>query len=154
MQDFFKAVVKPYNGKIQPCKVCDKTPNEGDELWMQNLGDDTNKKWIISPHEECFKKLQENPELGKKQSTGGGRFTSSKFPVGDVPQIFELAETLLDSFKNKRNLSTVTTASTIDFNNSNNSTIINVEKFEPLTTAEELQAVESFFKSILTGCKP
>ena len=66
MQDSFKAVVKPYNGKIQSCKVCDKTPNEGDELWMQNLGDDTNKKWITSPHEDCFKKLQENPELGKQ----------------------------------------------------------------------------------------
>jgi hypothetical protein len=63
-----KGIAKPYNGQMTPCRVCGKTCNEGDELWMQNLGDDTNKKWIVSPHEECFKKLQENPELGKSQN--------------------------------------------------------------------------------------
>ena len=68
MQDSVKGTAHQYNGKMTPCRVCGKTPNEGDELWMQNLGDDTNKNWIVSPHEECFKKLQENPELGKSQN--------------------------------------------------------------------------------------
>lgn len=135
MADSFKTTAKPYNGKMQPCKVCDKTPNEGDQMWMQNLGDETNKKWIASPHEECFKKLQENPELGKKEKQFNNRFTSSKFPVGDVPKIFLLAETLLDSFKKKRGIQHDASQS-------------------KLTSAEELQAVESFFKSILGGCKP
>ena len=134
MSDSFKTVAKPYNGKMQPCKVCGKIPNVGNEMWMQNLDDDTNKKWITSPHEECFKKLQENPELAELTYTKKP-FVSQKFPITEVPQIFCLAETLLDSFKTKRGIQHE--ASTTK-----------------LTIAEDLQAVESFFKSILGGCKP
>jgi len=99
MADSFKTIAKPYNGKMNPCKVCGKTPNEGDEMWMQNLGDETNKKWIASPHEECFKKLQENPSIGQQQKKP---FTVNKFPIGDAVKIYQLSEELLESFLKKR----------------------------------------------------
>lgn len=131
MAEPFKATAKPYNGKMTPCKVCDKVPNEGDEIWMQNIGTEENKKWIISPHEECFRKLQENPELGKKEKQFN-RFSSSKFPIGDAPKVFAMAEVLLGGFKKTRNS----------------------DENTKLTTAEELQAVESFFKTLSGGFKP
>ena len=132
MNESFKTTAKPFNGKMNPCKVCGKTPNEGDEMWMQNLGDDTNKKWIASPHEECFKKLQENPELGKQNKK---QFVSQKFPIGDASKIFCLAEELLESFKKKRGLQHDASQS-------------------KLTMPEELQAIESFFKTLSGGYKP
>ena len=129
MGDSFKTIAKPYNGKMQPCRVCDKTPNEGDEMWMQNLGDDTNKKWITSPHEECFKKLQENPELGKKQSTGN-RFTSSKFPITEAPALYNMAESFLETFMEKR------------------------KEKEPLTVGEQVVFIESVFRTLSGNFKP
>jgi len=145
MSDPFKATAKQYNGKMQPCRVCDVTPKEGDEIWMQNIGTEQNKKWIISPHEECFKKLQENPELGKKQNTSRP-FQSSKFPIDDATKIFNLAESLLESFKNKRGLYVPNTSSP--------TTVCPKPYFDPLTIEQELQAVESFFKTISGGFKP
>ena len=131
MGDSFKSTVKPdKNSKIWPCKVCEKTPNEGDELWMQNLGDDANKKWITSPHEECFKKLQENPELGKEKKQFN-KFSSSKFPVTDVIKILELSFACYNAFEKKYKI-----------------------EGEKIPFETKLQGVESFFKSITGGFKP
>jgi len=133
MSEPFKTFAKPdKNGKMWPCKICNKIPNEGDEMWMQNLGDDTNTKWIASPHEECFKKLQENPELGKQNKKP---FVSQKFPIGDVPKVFALAETLLDAFKKKYGIQHDASTS-------------------KLTIEQELQAIESFFKTLSGSYKP
>lgn len=50
------------------CVVCGVTFAQGVPLHMQNLGDDVNKKWIVSPHDECFKKLQADPTIMQKNS--------------------------------------------------------------------------------------
>ena len=35
---------------------------------MQNIGTDTEKKWLVSPHVECFAKIQADPTLMQKKS--------------------------------------------------------------------------------------
>jgi len=100
MSDSFKTTAKPYNGKMTQCKICGKTPNEGDEMWMQNIGTEDNKKWIASPHEECFKKLQQNPDLAKKST--GKPFVSQKFPITEAANLYKLSEEFLTVFMNKR----------------------------------------------------
>lgn len=131
MADAFKAKVKPdKNNKIWPCKVCNVTPSEGDDLWMQNIGSEESAKWIVSPHEECFKKLQENPELGKKQSSGR-QFTSAKFPITEAVNLFQLSEELLNVFLNKHETQSAF-----------------------LTVQEKAIFVESIFRTLSTGYKP
>jgi len=134
MSEPFKSIIKPYNGKILPCKVCSKTPNEGDQLWMQNIGTEENKKWIASPHEECFKKLQQNPEIGKK--TGGKPFVSQKFPIADAPQIYNLCEELLNSFYKKRGI------------------VHDALENKRLSIEQEAIFIESTFRTLSTGFKP
>ena len=131
------------------CPKCERDWAVGDEIFMSKSSD--GNTWIKCSDKECFE------SQGGKISEGGGKkpFVSQKFPITEVPQIFCLAETLLDSFKTKRHL--IQTASNTFNVNGTSETIttdLNIEKFEPLTTSEELQAVESFFKSILGGCKP
>jgi hypothetical protein len=109
------------------CGKCGEKFIKDKEIFMQKKEDGS---WFSCHNLECFK--SQGGTVEEKKPFGGNRFTSSKFPVGDVPQIFALAETILDSFKKKHN----------------------ANENEKLTIGEELQAVESFFKSILTGCKP
>ena len=134
------------------CGKCGEKFIKDKEIYMQQKDD---KSWFSCHNLECFK--SQGGTVEEKKSSGGKPFASSKFPIGDVPKIFALAETLVESFKKKRNLSQSITTDSVnieDFNGSNNTTDLSVENFKPLTTEQELQAVESFFKSILTGCKP
>lgn len=54
------------------CVVCGASFPQGTQLHMQNIGTEANKIWLVSPHEECFKKIQEKPELMKQAKKGGG----------------------------------------------------------------------------------
>ena len=86
--------------------------------------------WIICKNEDCFKQQGGTIDAPRQ----GGKFTSSKLSLSKVPEVYALAEGLLDSFKAKRN---------------NPSTLQGIA----LTIDQELQAVESFFKTISGGFK-
>jgi len=109
------------------CGKCGEKFIKDKEIFMQKKEDGS---WFSCHNLECFK--SQGGTVEEKKSFGGKSFASSKFPIKDVPEVFTMAETLLDTFKTKRN----------------------ANENEKLTIAEELQAIESFFKSILTGCKP
>lgn len=109
------------------CGKCGEKFIKDKEIFMQKKEDGS---WFSCHNLECFK--SQGGTVEEKKSFGGKPFASSKFPIKDVPEVFTMAETLLDTFKTKRN----------------------ANENEKLTIAEELQAIESFFKSILTGCKP
>ena len=130
------------------CGKCGEKFIEGKEIFMQKKEDGS---WFSCHNLECFKSQGGTVEESKP------KFTSQKFPIEDVPKIFALSETLVESFKKKRNLlqSITTDAVNIeDFNGSNNTTDLPIENFKPLTTEQELQSVQSFFESILSRCKP
>jgi hypothetical protein len=61
------------------CVICGKGFQSGETLHMQNLGDDSSKKWIVSPHQECFDKLKANPELMKQAYQKKGRSPEERF---------------------------------------------------------------------------
>jgi hypothetical protein len=56
MANSFTAKVELYNGALQACKVCSKTGNIGDDIFVQNIGDESNKVWIRCVDKECFTK--------------------------------------------------------------------------------------------------
>lgn len=111
------------------CSKCSEKFIKDKEIFMQKKDDGS---WFSCHSLECFK--SQGGTVEEKKSFGD-KFTSSKFPIESVPEVFALAEELLYSFKKKRGIQ-----------HDGNTT--------KLTLAEELQAVESFFKSILGGCKP
>ena len=78
-----------YDGE---CMLCHKTFKKGEQIHISKVGD----KWIKCTDEVCFK--EQGGKVYEKKQTGNGRFTSSKFPIGDAPKIYCLAEELLDQF--------------------------------------------------------
>ena len=108
------------------CGKCGEQFIKDKDIYMQKKEDGS---WFSCHNLECFK--SQGGTVEEKKSFGGGRFTSSKFPITEAEQIYNKAEGIVESFKNKRK-----------------------DSDEKLTISEELQAVESFFNSMLTGCKP
>lgn len=91
MAEPFKAKVKPRDGKIYPCVICGVVPKEGDDLIMQNIAKEGEPaSWLVSPHEECFKKLQADPSLKNKKQAGGNR--QSKTPEQIVSYRIAMSE--------------------------------------------------------------
>ena len=109
------------------CGKCGEKFIKDKEIYMQKKDDGT---WFSCHNLECFK--SQGGVLEEKKSFGGGKFSSSKFPIGDAPRVYEMAEVLLWEFKKTRNS----------------------DQDTKLTTAEELQAVTSFFDSLSGGFKP
>jgi len=109
------------------CPVCSKSFKVNDEIFLSKVND----SWIKCVDKECF--IQQ----GGKVFEGGSKkpFVSQKFPIGDHKKVFEKAEALLDSFKKKREKD-------------------HGENIAKLTIAEELQAVESFYKTLSGSYKP
>ena len=56
MPDSFIGKAKPYNGAMTACKACGKIPDEGADLYLQNIGTADDKKWISCSDLECFEK--------------------------------------------------------------------------------------------------
>jgi len=127
------------------CTVCSKSFKVNDEIFLSKVND----SWVKCVDKECFM------QQGGKIFEGGTKkpFVSQKIPIDDATKVFALAETLLESFKTKRKLwprTTVESASnvgTIEFSPASETMI-------PLTTEEELQGVESFFKTLSGSYKP
>ena len=112
------------------CGKCGEKFIKDKEIFMQKKDDGT---WFSCHNLECFK--SQGCIVEEKKSFGGGKFTSSKFPITDAPKVFDMAETLLEAFKIKRGA---------HHSASNNK----------LTIEQELQAIESFFKTLSGGFKP
>lgn len=94
--------------------------NINDEVFMQKK-DDGN--WIICNNEECFKSQGGTIEEAKQ------KFQASKFPISDAIKLYELSESILTSFQNKR-------------------------KDQKLPIEEQAVFVESIFKTLSQGFKP
>jgi len=73
------------DGSFWPCKKCGKAPVAGQDIFMQNIGDDTNKNWIACFDLECFKS-QGGSEPVKKE----GRKTMSP------EELFDYRKKLID----------------------------------------------------------
>ena len=82
-----------YDGE---CTLCHKTFKKGEQIHISKVGD----KWVKCTDEVCFK--EQGGKVYEKKSGTGGRFTSAKFPIGDAPKIYCLAEELLEQFYKKR----------------------------------------------------
>lgn len=92
MGEPFKSKVKAKDGKVYACIVCNVTPKEGDELFMQNIGTEQAPNWLASPHEECFKKLQADPSLKNKNKSSGGGQRVAKTPAQVVEYRIAMSE--------------------------------------------------------------
>ena len=114
------------------CSKCGEKFIKDKEIYMQKKDDGS---WFSCHSLECFKSQGGTVEEKKSFGGGGGKFTSSKFPITDAPKVFDMAETLLEAFKIKRGA---------HHSASNNK----------LTIEQELQAIESFFKTLSGGFKP
>lgn len=70
MGNSFIAKVELYNGAIQSCPVCQATGKIGDPIYVQNIGDETNKNWVRCIDKDCFVKQGGTLPDGKKQFYG------------------------------------------------------------------------------------
>lgn len=86
-------------GKIYTCKHCGKTPAVGDTRYYQNLGNKDAPQWIGCTDLECFKK--QGGTYDPAAVSSGGRFSSSKFPIEKAAEVFALAVTLTEQYKEK-----------------------------------------------------
>jgi len=85
-----------YDGE---CNLCHKEFKKGDQIHISKV----NNEWVKCTEEDCFK--EQGGKIYEKKKTGaGGRFVSQKFPIGEAPKLFCLAEELLETFYNQRKL--------------------------------------------------
>ena len=75
------------------CSVCQISWNVGEEIHYQR------DPKVICKNEDCFTTQGGKPFVPK---AGGGKFTSSKFPISKANEIYDLAEYLLTKFLGKR----------------------------------------------------
>jgi len=109
------------------CPVCSKSWQVNDEIFLSKVND----SWVKCTDKECF------TQQGGKVFEGGTKkpFVSQKIPLENAPKVFALAETLLESFKTKRGIQHTASPN-------------------KLTEEQELQAIESFFKTLSGSYKP
>lgn len=74
------------------CKVCNVDYKANEEVCMQKNGDN----WIICKDEPCFKQQGGVLDPPKQQ---GGRFASSKFQLSEATEVYNLAQSLTESYK-------------------------------------------------------
>ena len=82
-----------YDGE---CILCHKEFKKGTQIHISKVND----SWVKCTDEQCFK--EQGGKVYEKKSGGkfGGKFVSQKFPIGDAPKLFCLAEELLEKFLN------------------------------------------------------
>lgn len=87
-------------GKLYPCKQCQKTPTIGQERYYEQIdGPDGSKVWIGCVDLECFKKQGGSSEPA--QAKKGGAFQSTKFKIESATSIKEMAWGMLNEFEKK-----------------------------------------------------
>ena len=115
------------------CKLCNKAFKKGDQIHISKV----NEEWVKCVDEDCFK--EQGGKVFEKKAGGkfGGKFVSQKFPIGDAPKIFCLAEELLETFYKKRD------------SNAEEAT-----HEERLGIEQEAIAIESIFRTLSQNFKP
>lgn len=111
------------------CGKCGKKFIKDTDIYMQKKEDGS---WFSCHDLECFK--SQGGTLEEKRSFGGGgsRFTSSKFAIAEAPQLYNLAETFLETFMKKRE----------------------ENKEETLSIGEQVVFIESIFRTLSGNFKP
>ncbi|MBC8548289.1 MAG: hypothetical protein H8D23_01435 [Candidatus Brocadiales bacterium] len=108
------------------CKLCNKAFKKGDQIHISKV----NEEWVKCVDEDCFK--EQGGKVFEKKAGGkfGGKFVSQKFPIGDAPKIYCLAEELLKTFYSNR------------------------EAKDILTIDQEAIFMESIFRTLSQNFKP
>jgi len=117
-----------YDGE---CKLCHTEFKKGTQIHISKV----NNEWVKCTDEACFKE-QGGKVFEKKAGGFKGKFVSQKFPIGDAPKIFCLAEELLETFQKKRSVASDTQ---ID---------------DKMSTSEEAIFIESVFRTLSQNFKP
>ena len=86
---------KLVEGKIFPCKKCGKVGVVGQERFYEKKGD----TWLGCINKECFIAQGGSTEQATKS---GGKFQVNKHSITEATKLYDLAETILDSFIKKR----------------------------------------------------
>ena len=113
------------------CKLCQNKFKKGDQIHISKV----NNEWVKCTDVDCFK--EQGGKVFEKKEGGFKKFTSQKFPIGDAPKLFCLAEELLESFYKKRD--------------SNGDGTISEER---LPIEQEAIAIESIFRTLSQNFKP
>lgn len=124
-----------YDGE---CSLCHNKFKKGEQIHISKVGD----KWVKCTDETCFK--EQGGKVYEKKSGSGGRFTSAKFPIGDAPKIYCLAEELLEQFYKKRG--------TVEGTDGFDQTVQGVESRLPIQ--DEAVFIESVFRTLSQNFKP
>lgn len=129
-------------GKLYPCKLCQKTPTVGQDRYYEKItidGSNGNKVevWAGCVDFECFKKQGGSSEPASQKKM----FQSTKFNLEQAKSIMDMTEAMLKKF--------------IEIRQTANKAITDIPvKYNNLTLNEQAVFIESIFRTLSQNFKP
>ena len=140
MSGHYKAPAQ--EGKLYPCKKCNKTPTAGQDRYYEKItidGPNGTKVevWVGCIDFECFKSQGGSSEPAQQKKM----FQSTKFNLEQAKSIMDMTEAMLKKF--------------IEIRQTANKDFKDVsEKYNNLTMNEQAVFIESIFRTLSQNFKP